>query len=86
MFERSAAVTALLLLLRRTVAEAENKVRGELITDILDGRDPAGLRARARRVGVELTEPHVVLVADGNLSAATHYASVYRGLAGSARA
>src|SRR5687767_3722583 len=82
-FERSAAVTALLLLLRRTVAEAENKVRGELITDILDGRDPAGLLARARRVGVELTEPHVVLVADGNLSAATHYASVYRGLAGS---
>ncbi|MEU0882737.1 GAF domain-containing protein [Lentzea sp. NPDC005914] len=82
-FERSAAVTALLLLLRRTVAEAENKVRGELITDILDGRDPAGLVARARRVGVELSDPHVVLVADGNLSAATHYSSVHRGLAGS---
>ncbi|MGZ3147344.1 helix-turn-helix domain-containing protein [Lentzea chajnantorensis] len=83
LFERSAVVTALLLLLRRTVAEAENKVRGELITDLLDGRDPAGLLARARRVGVELTDPHVVLVADGNLGAATHYASVHRGLAGS---
>jgi sugar diacid utilization regulator len=82
-FERSAAVTALLLLLRRTVAEAENKVRGELITDVLDGRDAAGLLARARRVGVELSDPHVVLVADGNLSGATHYASVHRGLAGS---
>ncbi|USX56522.1 GAF domain-containing protein [Lentzea sp. HUAS12] len=82
-FERSAAVTALLLLLRRTVAEAENKVRGELITDILDGRDAAELLARGRRVGVELSDPHVVLVADGNLSGATHYASVHRGLAGS---
>ncbi|HEX6341296.1 helix-turn-helix domain-containing protein [Umezawaea sp.] len=89
LFERASVVTALLLLLRRSVAEAENKVRGELITDLLTvpARDPAGLVARARRVGVELGVPHVVLVADGAprdrlLAAAAHLASTGRGLAG----
>jgi GAF domain-containing protein/sugar diacid utilization regulator len=91
LFERASVVTALLLLLRRSVAEAENKVRGELITDLLTApdRDPAGLAARARRVGVELGVPHVVLVADGAaaprerlLAAAAHLASAGRGLAG----
>ncbi len=91
LFERASVVTALLLLLRRSVAEAENKVRGELITDLLTApdRDPAGLAARARRVGVELGVPHVVLVADGAaaprerlLAAAAHFASAGRGLAG----
>ncbi|TWP48168.1 GAF domain-containing protein [Lentzea tibetensis] len=82
LFERASVVTALLLLLRRTVAEAENKVRGELITDILHARDPLGLIARARRIGVELTDEHVVLVTDGSLAAATHFASAHRGLAG----
>jgi sugar diacid utilization regulator len=91
LFERASVVTALLLLLRRSVAEAENKVRGELITDLLTApdRDPTGLAARARRVGVELTAPHVVLVADGTaaprerlVAAAAHLASVRRGLAG----
>jgi GAF domain-containing protein/sugar diacid utilization regulator len=88
LFERASVVTALLLLLRRTVAEAENKVRGELITDLLTApdRDPVGLAARARRVGVELTARHVVLVADGPrdrvLAAAAHHASSRHGLAG----
>ncbi|GAA3458765.1 helix-turn-helix domain-containing protein [Saccharothrix longispora] len=88
LFERAGVVTALLLLLRRTVAEAENKVRGELITDLLapTGPDPVALRARARRVGVELAAEHVVLVADGPrdrlLAAAAHHASACRGLAG----
>ncbi|GLZ32334.1 hypothetical protein Lesp02_45220 [Lentzea sp. NBRC 105346] len=82
LFERASVVTALLLLLRRTVAEAENKVRGELIADILNGRDAFGLIARARRIGVELTDSQVVLVTDGSLAAATHYAAVHRGLAG----
>jgi GAF domain-containing protein/sugar diacid utilization regulator len=91
LFERASVVTALLLLLRRTVAEAENKVRGELITDMLTApdRDPARLLARARRVGVELAASHVVLVADGAaaprerlVAAAVHQASVCRGLAG----
>ncbi|MEU4744807.1 GAF domain-containing protein, partial [Actinosynnema sp. NPDC023658] len=60
LFERAGVVTALLLLLRRTVAEAENKVRGELITDLLTAAvDSVALRARARRVGVELAADHV---------------------------
>lgn len=87
LFERAGVVTALLLLLRRTVAEAENKVRGELITDLLTSAvDSVALRARARRVGVELAADHVVLVADGPrdrlLAAAAHHASGCRGLAG----
>jgi GAF domain-containing protein len=87
LFERAGVVTALLLLLRRTVAEAENKVRGELITDLLTSAvDSVALRARARRVGVELAADHVVLVADGPrdrlLAAAAHHASSCRGLAG----
>ncbi|AXI77175.1 helix-turn-helix domain-containing protein [Peterkaempfera bronchialis] len=65
LFERAAVVTALLLLLRRSVAEAENRVRGELLTDLLTApeRDPAGLAARGRRLGVDLMRPHVVLTA-----------------------
>lgn len=67
LFERASVVTGLLLLLRRTVAETENRVRGELITDLLtDGdRDPAGLVERGRRLGVDLDRPHLLLLADG---------------------
>ncbi|RKT53518.1 helix-turn-helix domain-containing protein [Saccharothrix australiensis] len=88
LFERASVVTALLLLLRRTVAEAEHKVRGELITDLLTTPDPdaVALHARARRIGVDLAARHVVLVADGPrdrlLAAAAHHASTGRGLAG----
>ncbi|WP_104815772.1 helix-turn-helix domain-containing protein [Kitasatospora sp. MMS16-BH015] len=66
LFERASVVTALLLLLRRSVAETENRVRGELLADLLSapGRDPAGLTARGRRLGVDLTRPHLVLVAE----------------------
>ena len=48
LFERAGLVTALLLLLRRTVAETENRIRGELIADLLTApdRDPAGLAER----------------------------------------
>jgi sugar diacid utilization regulator len=65
LFERSSVVTSLLLLLRRSVAETENRVRGDLITDLLTApdRDPAGLVARGRRLGVDLARPHVLLVA-----------------------
>ncbi|WP_030257323.1 MULTISPECIES: helix-turn-helix domain-containing protein [Streptomyces] len=66
LFERASVVTALLLLLRRSVAETENRVRGELVTDLLTApeRDPAGLTARGRRLGVDLARPHLVLVAE----------------------
>ncbi|RRQ71197.1 diguanylate phosphodiesterase [Streptomyces griseofuscus] len=65
LFERSSVVTSLLLLLRRSVAETENRVRGDLITDLLTApdRDPAGLVARGRRLGIDLDRPHFLLVA-----------------------
>ena len=65
LFERASLVTALLLLLRRSVAETEDRIRGELITDLLTApdRDPDGLLARGRRLGVDFTAPHVVAVA-----------------------
>ncbi|NUP32937.1 MAG: GAF domain-containing protein, partial [Streptomycetaceae bacterium] len=65
-FERASVVAALLLLLRRSVAETENRVRGELLTELLadPDRDPPALSARARRSGIDLDQPHVVLVAD----------------------
>jgi sugar diacid utilization regulator len=64
--ERSALVTALLLLFRRSVAEAEGRVRGELLEDLLTGadRDPQGLRERARLLGADLERPHAVVVAE----------------------
>ncbi|GLV75887.1 helix-turn-helix domain-containing protein [Streptomyces hygroscopicus] len=77
LFERTGTITALLLLLRRTVVETENRVRGELLTDLLEGagRDPVLLAERGHRLGVDLTRPHLVLVAeaetdpDGRLTA-----------------
>ncbi|MFJ8700677.1 helix-turn-helix domain-containing protein [Streptomyces ardesiacus] len=71
LFERSGVVTSLLLLLRRSVAEAENRVRGDLITDLLTApdRDPAGLVARGRNLGVDLNRPHLVLVASTDAGA-----------------
>ncbi|NKQ53966.1 GAF domain-containing protein [Amycolatopsis sp. K13G38] len=65
LFERAAVVTALLLMLRRSVAKAEDEVRGELLTDLLTApdRNPATLVARGRRLGLDLAAPHVVLIA-----------------------
>ncbi|MFF5076533.1 helix-turn-helix domain-containing protein [Actinoplanes sp. NPDC000266] len=65
--ERAAQITALLLLFRRTVAEAEAQVRDELLDDLIShpSRDPAALHSRAARLGVNLDAPHVVVVADG---------------------
>jgi DNA-binding PucR family transcriptional regulator len=63
--ERAALVTALLLLFRRSVAEAEGRVRGELLDDLLSGRlpDPEALRDRARLAGVDPSGTHVMIVA-----------------------
>ncbi|PVG84843.1 diguanylate phosphodiesterase [Nocardioides gansuensis] len=64
--ERAAMVTALLLLFRRNVAEAEGRVRGELLQDLLTSadRNPADLRDRARVLGADLDRDHVVVVAE----------------------
>lgn len=61
--ERAAVVTALLQLFRRTVAEAEGRVRGELLDDVITRpvRDADSLRTRAKRLGVDLDAPNVVV-------------------------
>ncbi|KAB8191185.1 GAF domain-containing protein [Nonomuraea phyllanthi] len=61
--ERAALVCALLLLFRRSVAEAEGRVRGELLDDLISRPGSPGLADRARRLGVDLGAPHVVVVA-----------------------
>ncbi|MEU2085198.1 GAF domain-containing protein [Streptomyces albus] len=63
--ERAAMVTSLLQLARRFAGEAEQRVRGELLDDLLDAahRDPRLLRDRAARIGADLTAPHTVLAA-----------------------
>jgi hypothetical protein len=62
--ERGAMVTALVLLFARTVAETENRLGGELLSDLFDGKagDPA-LRQRARRQNVALEPPLAVAAA-----------------------
>jgi sugar diacid utilization regulator len=88
--ERAAMVTALLLLLRRSVTEAEQRVRGDLLTDLLGTpyRDAQTLRDRARRLGTDLDAPQVVIAirAEAALwprlrSAAAHIAATRQGLA-----
>ncbi|MEV7414552.1 GAF domain-containing protein [Streptomyces sp. NPDC089919] len=69
LFERAGLVTALLLLMRRSVAEAEDRVRGELLDDLLTLAADAGprqlssLALRARRLGIDPARPHTVLLA-----------------------
>ncbi|WP_079403527.1 helix-turn-helix domain-containing protein [Streptomyces sp. 3211] len=90
LFERASLVTALLLLLRRSVAETEDRVRGELLGDLLTrAADPAGLSARALRLGVNLGRPHAVFVLHTGtvprprlLAAAARLAQARKGLAG----
>lgn len=64
-FERAAMVTSLLLLARRSAGEAEQRVRGELLDDLLDStsHDPRLLRDRAARLHADLDAPHVLLSA-----------------------
>ncbi|MEU3431160.1 helix-turn-helix domain-containing protein [Streptomyces gardneri] len=70
LFERAALVTAMLLLIRRSVAETEDRVRGELLDDLLAGPassahwDGGSLTLRARRLGLDLARPHAVAVLD----------------------
>jgi hypothetical protein len=65
LFERAGVVAALRLLLRRSVAKAEDEVRGELLTDLLTApsRNQAALLTRGRRLGIDLAAPHTVLIA-----------------------
>ncbi|MFG1684945.1 helix-turn-helix domain-containing protein [Nonomuraea sp. NPDC049269] len=75
--ERAALVCALLLLFRRSVAEAEGRVRGELLDDLISRPGSPGLTDRARRLGVDLTAPHVMVVVrhEGQRERAAFWAS-----------
>ncbi|MGZ6746190.1 MAG: helix-turn-helix domain-containing protein [Nocardioides sp.] len=62
--ERGALVTALVLLFARTVAQTEERLGGELLTDLVEGDAPAlQLRERARRQRVVLEPPLALAVA-----------------------
>lgn len=80
--ERAALVCALLLLFRRSVAEAEGRVRGELLDDLISRPGSPGLADRARRLGVDLAAPHVVVVVrhDGQRERAAFWASSHAAL------
>lgn len=89
--ERGALVTALVILFARTVAETEDRLGGELLSDLLDARAEAvpAVRERARRRQVSLDGPLVLAVAavEGlpRFSAArvlARLAGDHRGLAG----
>ncbi|MFH8659170.1 helix-turn-helix domain-containing protein [Streptomyces afghaniensis] len=86
--ERAAMVTSLLLLARRSAAEAEQRVRGELLDDLLDARDrdPRLLRERAARLHADLDALHVVLAArlEGDAPDADQEADARRRLAAAA--
>lgn len=90
--ERAALVMALTLLNERSLTEAEHRMRGELLDDLLTTphRDPAGLRRRALLIGVDLDRGNAVLVArprdiDRRRVAATEAAAIaveHAGLSG----
>jgi GAF domain-containing protein/sugar diacid utilization regulator len=86
--ERAAMVTSLLLLARRSAAEAEQRVRGELLDDLLDARDrdPRLLRERAARLHADLDAVNVVLAArlEGDAPDADQEADARRRLAAAA--
>jgi PucR family transcriptional regulator, purine catabolism regulatory protein len=64
--EHAATVIALEMVKQREVAEAEERVRGELVDDLLDGTfgDEANVRRRARHLHYDLSVPHRLLVVD----------------------
>ncbi|MHA6784648.1 helix-turn-helix domain-containing protein [Pseudonocardia saturnea] len=66
--ERAAMVTALVLLFRLRAAEADQRVRADLLTELLarDGGEPdPALVERGRLLGLRLGVPHVVAVCRG---------------------
>jgi hypothetical protein len=64
--ERAAMVTALVLLFRLRAAEADHRVRADLLADLLRATAPdRALVERGRLLGLRLREPHVVVVCRG---------------------
>lgn len=89
--ERAATVTALVLLFGLRAAEADQRVRTDLLAELLTrggGPVDAALVGRGRLVGLHLQAPHVVLVCRGRargLLVAAADAGRTRGLAGEHR-
>jgi hypothetical protein len=90
--ERAALVVAILLLTERQLAEAEQRVRGDLLADLLaDAQpDPDGLHRRAHLLDTDLDIAHTVVVAEpvrmedrrATVTALTGLAGQLDGLAG----
>ncbi|QNN54564.1 helix-turn-helix domain-containing protein [Nocardioides mesophilus] len=86
--EQAVTVCALELLRERTALEAEWRVSGEVVTDLLTGSASAlqTVGERAARLGHDLDRPHAVLVLAGRTGepATDHLLSVARGYAATA--
>ncbi|HEY3004445.1 MAG TPA: helix-turn-helix domain-containing protein [Kribbellaceae bacterium] len=89
--ERAALVTALLHLMIRTATETENRIRGELVADLVVHGAAAGIghRERARQLGLDLDAGFAVAVVQTDRErlrrlsfAANHEASLTGGIAG----
>jgi DNA-binding PucR family transcriptional regulator len=87
--ERAALVTALLLVFRRATAEAEQRVAGELLNELVQAtdRDPISMNERAKLLGVDLGSSLALVVARCPAEqrhraslAAAHLASTHHGL------
>jgi sugar diacid utilization regulator len=61
--EHGAVVLAMELAHQRALAEAELRLRRDLVDDLIDGTDDESAWARAAAVGHDLHQPHQVLVA-----------------------
>lgn len=85
LLQMAAQTVAALVLIQRGTAAAEGPVHEELLQDLLDrpgrsDRPDRHLLERTRRLGVELEQPHVVVVArpeGGELGRAVAWASSY---------
>ncbi|MGB7235057.1 MAG: GAF domain-containing protein, partial [Rhodococcus sp. (in: high G+C Gram-positive bacteria)] len=66
--ERAAQITGLLILKETAMAEAEERVAGELLTELLVSTPPVGpsRRARARTRGIDIDALNVLLVAESD--------------------
>jgi sugar diacid utilization regulator len=64
--QHASVVLSLEILRQRTAVEVEQKLRGELLADLLAGADlgSASVRDRASLLGHDLTRPHRVLIAE----------------------
>ncbi|WP_369144316.1 helix-turn-helix domain-containing protein [Streptomyces sp. R44] len=82
LLELAAQSVAFLLLMRRSTAVAEGPVRDELLDDLIADppHAPQQIAQRARRLGVELRKPHVLVLArpeGGEQGRAVVWASSY---------